>query len=1062
MRYAIFSDIHANLHAWEQALADIQKQQVDVLVCLGDIVGYGPKPEEVLNAIRSVTDNFVMGNHDAAAAGAIETSYFNDDARGAIEWTITALSAEAREFLASVPLAIQTENILFVHAEICEPGRFGYIDSVADAHANFAGTEQFVTFVGHTHHPCIFELSNDGSVVQHPDSNCQLLEENRYIVNVGSVGEPRSPDDLRGRYVVYDSATREVDFRGVSFNISKYRADLEATTLPVKPYFVQVFEHMLDRTGAPLQSAARAIDMQIADGAAPLIVRRRGPASIHMPTGRRRFAHRPVQKSGNAMLFVVIGAVLALGIAVGMFLKSDGDSKPKTEGSKELPAPVLASAPAEPTTTIVEPATPELGPAPVADSEPQTEPEPPSEPPAAAVVIESGPPLVSIDFSLSKSENQSGSPLNADGLKLEGQEDAWHELRIRITPGADTTTELKVDSGAGVFTFNPGNAAAYQAFGGSGDDLRQDGVLLTSETPGPIAWSLTGLTPRAGYDLIFFARSDNGIRGNPVDFAIAGHGADEPVELDSDNDGNFTSVAADASGEIHGTFALRSGEDHSGWAGLQFRENSDPLVAAVPSMPKPPQPSPTPDPTPPTPTPTPSMPKPESASGASGHPLVAWWRMEPDSAGNTLVDALENHSLPAQTPGKQIGGLAPEILPANGMQNTAAVSIGVWTEPTPDGTFALLADRSFTFEGWILSAKPESPVFIAGTRSGEANDSQGWHLDIRPPSNSYPNGQMAFFYDSGSEIVQALSKDLPVGDLKPHHFAVVWDHDGAAAAGEMQLYFDGDQVASAEVPHAQIPASQANPFRIGAPNNPPRIGLDEFCFSHAAFGSSAFLNAEDSGPELVAYYPLNDGEDGSPITGADDLIDDPEHPAQDATPEGRGGTWVNDPERGIVYNSVNNHRLNLGTQGIDLEDGFTWSFWVNASSSNANDPSPDILIGTRNGAPFHKVHTDSVAFWAKLGGYTIPYDAWHHIAYCGDKTGVSLYIDGELASTGVAPAVPTFNEAFELGGSSRFGEGAVGMFSDLSVWKAMLSEELIQTLASGKRVSELKPWKTAP
>ena len=168
MRYAIFSDIHANLRAWEQVLADIAEQRADVLVCLGDVVGYGPRPEEVLNAIRGVTDNFVMGNHDAAAAGAIETSYFNEHARGAIEWTIAALSEDAREFLASVPLAIEAENILFVHAEISEPGRFGYIEEVADAHENFAGSDHFVSFVGHTHYPCVFELSNDGSVVEHP------------------------------------------------------------------------------------------------------------------------------------------------------------------------------------------------------------------------------------------------------------------------------------------------------------------------------------------------------------------------------------------------------------------------------------------------------------------------------------------------------------------------------------------------------------------------------------------------------------------------------------------------------------------------------------------------------------------------------------------------------------------------------------------------------------------------------------------------------------------------------------------------------------------------------
>ena len=121
MRYAVFSDVHANLRAWEQVLADICEQQVDVLVCLGDVVGYGPRPEEVLRGIQSITDNFVMGNHDAAAAGVMDYSMFNEQAQHSIEWTSQSLSEESREFLGSVPLAIDAGEILFVHAEILEP-----------------------------------------------------------------------------------------------------------------------------------------------------------------------------------------------------------------------------------------------------------------------------------------------------------------------------------------------------------------------------------------------------------------------------------------------------------------------------------------------------------------------------------------------------------------------------------------------------------------------------------------------------------------------------------------------------------------------------------------------------------------------------------------------------------------------------------------------------------------------------------------------------------------------------------------------------------------------------
>ena len=152
MRYAIFSDIHGNLEAWNRVLEDIRLLAADVLVCLGDVVGYGPKPDEVLTSSREATYNFVMGNHDAAAVGVIDPSWFNPNARAVIEWTRGQLSEDSNEFLRNVPLTMESENIFFVHAEVEEPGRFGYIVNDPDAAQHFGSTDHFVTFVGHTHH----------------------------------------------------------------------------------------------------------------------------------------------------------------------------------------------------------------------------------------------------------------------------------------------------------------------------------------------------------------------------------------------------------------------------------------------------------------------------------------------------------------------------------------------------------------------------------------------------------------------------------------------------------------------------------------------------------------------------------------------------------------------------------------------------------------------------------------------------------------------------------------------------------------------------------------------
>lgn len=271
MRYAIVSDLHANIRAWDAVLADLREQKTDVTICLGDVVGYGPKPAEVLDAVREETELFVLGNHDAAAVNMIDYSIFNDHARQAIEWTMTELNEEQKTFLSSVPLAIEAEDVLFVHAEIREPGRFDYIDSLERAEENFKAKKHLVTFVGHTHLPKIFEKTPGGKVVELLDDDKVLEEDHRYIVNVGSVGEPRNPDDLRARYVIYDTETRKVEFRRVEFDIVAYRRDLESTTLSLRPFFLRTYEYVVEGREVTVSQGGSLHDMTVAHNAASLV-----------------------------------------------------------------------------------------------------------------------------------------------------------------------------------------------------------------------------------------------------------------------------------------------------------------------------------------------------------------------------------------------------------------------------------------------------------------------------------------------------------------------------------------------------------------------------------------------------------------------------------------------------------------------------------------------------------------------------------------------------------------------------------------------------------------------
>jgi hypothetical protein len=207
-------------------------------------------------------------------------------------------------------------------------------------------------------------------------------------------------------------------------------------------------------------------------------------------------------------------------------------------------------------------------------------------------------------------------------------------------------------------------------------------------------------------------------------------------------------------------------------------------------------------------------------------------------------------------------------------------------------------------------------------------------------------------------------------------------------------------------------------------------------------------------PTPVAYYPMNDGADGTTVTGADDVIDDGSHPATDATVEGSGGTWFADATRGIVYKTVQGHRLNAGTQGINLTNGFTWSLWVNMDSAANADSGPDVIIGSRNGI-WNKFQTTSMDRWASISGYNLNDDSWHHVVIVGTNAPeVRVYIDNVSVGFDTTPYNNdwTVDDKFEIGGSSAFSEDSAGLIDDVVVWNEALSISNIAALFSRSNV----------
>ena len=163
MKIGIISDIHSNIEALDVVIKRFESEKVDQIFCLGDIIGYGPNPNECVDRVRSLCTVSVLGNHDAALTGHTPIHYFNSYARAAIEWTHRVISDSNMEFLKGLPLIYASEHCLLVHATPVNPAAWDYIHSDADAEAHFtAMNDKKIAFIGHSHLPRCYEMSATG------------------------------------------------------------------------------------------------------------------------------------------------------------------------------------------------------------------------------------------------------------------------------------------------------------------------------------------------------------------------------------------------------------------------------------------------------------------------------------------------------------------------------------------------------------------------------------------------------------------------------------------------------------------------------------------------------------------------------------------------------------------------------------------------------------------------------------------------------------------------------------------------------------------------------------
>ncbi|MBR9976524.1 MAG: metallophosphoesterase family protein [Bacteroidetes bacterium] len=224
MRLAILSDIHANLEALTSVLEDVERMRADRLVCLGDMVGYGADPVDCLHLIRERVAFSVLGNHDAAVFTVNERGFFNPYARKAVEWTAKQLDADAVAWLRTLPYQISRDDLLFVHSTPRAPEQWDYVFSGMEARMYGRHFHERICFIGHSHVPSIFPID--------PDVH-EYRSDRRFLINVGSVGQPRD-GDWRGSYGMLDTVAGSYENRRVEYDVNTAARKIRARGLPVR------------------------------------------------------------------------------------------------------------------------------------------------------------------------------------------------------------------------------------------------------------------------------------------------------------------------------------------------------------------------------------------------------------------------------------------------------------------------------------------------------------------------------------------------------------------------------------------------------------------------------------------------------------------------------------------------------------------------------------------------------------------------------------------------------------------------------------------------------------
>lgn len=221
MRIGILSDVHANAEALSAVESALERLGLDQVMCLGDVVGYGASPDECCERLRALADVALLGNHDAAASGRMDYGYYYDAARRALDWTREHVSGDNLSWLAGLPYTESVGSIGLSHGSPVIPSEYEYVFALEQARELLPHYHRLpeVTFIGHSHLCKAFALSEDGEVSDVFAPRIELGPGRRYIISVGSVGQPRDYDN-RSSFAVYDTEARSVEYHRVAYDIA--------------------------------------------------------------------------------------------------------------------------------------------------------------------------------------------------------------------------------------------------------------------------------------------------------------------------------------------------------------------------------------------------------------------------------------------------------------------------------------------------------------------------------------------------------------------------------------------------------------------------------------------------------------------------------------------------------------------------------------------------------------------------------------------------------------------------------------------------------------------------